>query len=370
MNAERGEGGRGNGSFPVAESSESASVENRGVFKIKVRSPNTPPALLRGYGRAVFIPRLIIPTVAAVFVLVFFSIHALWWRAPSRFPVGISVSIKEGMTLGEASLLLDRMEIVRSAFWFKIWSTLLGGDRGLKAGEYYLSVPASVFQLAKRFTQGTLDMVSVRVTVPEGLSNAKIADILRVSLPRFNRERFLKLTAKKEGYLFPDTYVFSPNIKEEKIIAEMEQNFENRTLPLQEKINDFGKPLHDVLTIASLIEGEVRTTESRKQVSGILWKRLALGMPLQVDAVFPYILGKNTFELTSDDLKIDSPYNTYLYAGLPPGPINNPSLDAISAAITPTSSEYLYYLTDKEGLLHYAKTHEQHLVNRAKYLGK
>jgi len=175
---------------------------------------------------------------------------------------------------------------------------------------------------------------------------------------------------KKEGYLFPDTYIFPAGATEEDVIKEMEENFAKRILPLQTQIRDFKRPLKDVLIMASLVEGEVRTTETRRQVSGILWKRLQLGMPLQVDAVFPYIIGKNTFEVTTDDLKIDSPYNTYLYVGLPPGPINNPGLDAITAAITPTPSNFLYYLTDLAGQIHYAATHAEHLINRAKYLGK
>ena len=148
------------------------------------------------------------------------------------------------------------------------------------------------------------------------------------------------------------------------------RKFERRLAPLAKRIADFGKPLHDVLTMASLVEGEARTREARRHIAGILWHRVELGMPLQVDAVFPYILGKNTYEVTTEDLRVDSPYNTYRYTGLPPGPINNPSLDAITAALNPTPSNYLYYLSDKEGIMHYATTHEEHLINRAKYLGK
>ncbi len=316
-----------------------------------------------------FSPKFLLLAGATLFGLLLI-VATLSWKAPAAFPSGIHVTVREGMTLSETSVLLAKMNVIRSPFWFKVWSVVLGGEGGVRAGEYYFSVPISVFEISRRLTRGIENTVPVRITIPEGLSNRGIAGLLSKSLPHFNKERFLKLAASKEGYLFPDTYIFSPTITEEKIIEEMEQNFAERTLPLKGKIHDFGKPLHDVLTMASLIEGEVRTTETRKQVSGILWKRLELGMPLQVDAVFPYILGRNTFEVTLDDLKIDSPYNTYLYAGLPPGPINNPSLDAISAAITPTPSPYLYYLTDSEGQMHYARTHEQHLINRAKYLGK
>lgn len=120
--------------------------------------------------------------------------------------------------------------------------------------------------------------------------------------------------------------------------------------------------------MASLLEEEARTTETRKMVSGILWKRLSAGMPLQVDAVFPYIIGKNTFEITLKDLEFDSPYNTYKYKGLPPGPISNPGKDSILAAIYPTKSDYWFYLSDKNGLMHYAITFDEHKINKAKYL--
>ena len=121
--------------------------------------------------------------------------------------------------------------------------------------------------------------------------------------------------------------------------------------------------------MASLLEREVPLTYDRRVVAGILWKRIRLGMPLQVDAVFPYIIGKNSFNLTKSDLATDSPYNTYLYKGLPAGPIANPGLDAILAAVTPLPTSYLYYLSDKYGNLHYSATYEQHLANKHKYLG-
>ena len=121
--------------------------------------------------------------------------------------------------------------------------------------------------------------------------------------------------------------------------------------------------------MASLLEEEARTTRSRQIISGILWKRIERGMRLQVDAVFPYILGKNTFELTLDDLAVDSPYNTYRYAGLPLGPISNPGLDSLRAALHPVQTPYLYYLSDKNGVFHWSRTYEEHLKKKKLYLG-
>jgi len=280
------------------------------------------------------------------------------------------VEVTPGMTMNQVSTLLADKDVIRSAFWFKAWSMLIGGSRSVKAGQYHLAAPLPVWDIAKRFTRGIQDLQSIRVTIPEGLSNDGVATVLSKSLVAFDRKRFLALAKEEEGYLFPDTYVFLPTVTEVEVISKMEDNFNERIAPLQPAMHDFGKSLHDILIMASLLEGEARTPETRTEISGILWNRLKLGMPLQVDAVFPYILGKNTYEITSDDLKVDSPYNTYLYAGLPPGPINNPGLDALSAAVAPAVTKNLYYLSDKDGVMHYAVTHEQHLINRAKYLGK
>jgi len=159
-----------------------------------------------------------------------------------------------------------------------------------------------------------------------------------------------------EGYLFPDTYLFLPFAETEQIIGTMTDNF-------KKKAGDVGK---DIVIMASLIEKEVPDIGDRKIVSGILWKRLKLGMALQVDAVFPYITGKQ--KVLSDDLKIDSPYNTYLHKGLPPGPISNPGLDAVEAAKNPQETSYLYYLSGKDGKTHFAKTFAEHLKNKEKYL--
>ena len=133
-------------------------------------------------------------------------------------------------------------------------------------------------------------------------------------------------------------------------------------------IAKFGKPQNQILTMASILEKEGATTKDREMIAGILWHRIAIGMKLQVDAVFPYIIGVNSLQLTKAELQTDSPYNTYLYAGLPPGPISNPSLDSILAAVTPTKTKDLYYLSDLQGNLHYCATFACQLANEKKYL--
>jgi UPF0755 protein len=162
-----------------------------------------------------------------------------------------------------------------------------------------------------------------------------------------------------------------PNMTEEQIIEIMNNNFNKKIQTESADIAKFGKSESDVIKIASILEGEGRTIETRETIAGILWKRIALGMPLQVDASFKYIDemdGKPVSTFTSDDLKIASPYNSYTNTGLPPTPISNPGLETINDAINPIKTSYLYYLTDKDGNMHYATTFAEHEANILKYL--
>ena len=172
----------------------------------------------------------------------------------------------------------------------------------------------------------------------------------------------------KEGYLFPDTYLFLPNSEITQVLSFMKNNFDKKIQSIESEIIEFKKPLNDVIIMASILEEEARKTDTRRTIAGILWKRLSVGMPLQVDVTFQYINGKKTFELTTEDLKIDSPYNTYKYRGLPPTPISNPGLDSILSAITPIETPYFYFLSDKDGNMHYAKTFSEHKKNKELYL--
>ena len=131
----------------------------------------------------------------------------------------------------------------------------------------------------------------------------------------------------------------------------------------------FNKPLDDVVVMASLLEKEANEFKDRRKIAGVLWKRLEIGMPLQVDATFVYFLGKNTFELTLADLQTESPYNTYINKGLPPTAIANPGLDSLRAAVTPDENDYFFYLADYDGVTHFSETYAEHLRKKRKYLG-
>jgi UPF0755 protein len=237
-------------------------------------------------------------------------------------------------------------------------------------GNYLLNKKQSVITLAWRVTHGQLDIIPVKVTFPEGINSFEMASILSNNFPAFDKNIFQDLikTKKLEGYLFPDTYLIMPDMKEDQIIKMMNDNFNEKIKSVNADIKKFGKSESDVIKMASILEEEGRTPETRKIIAGILWKRISIGMALQVDSSFKYINGKTTATLTTEDLKIDSPYNSYTHRGLPPTPISNPGLEAISDAINPTKTPYLYFLTDAQGNMHYAVTFEEHVANKLKYL--
>lgn len=308
-------------------------------------------------------------TLGVIF-LVFVFLYALFLQPPAAFPENALVTVPEGATLSDIALQLQREHVIRSPFWFRSAIILLRGEKAAMAGDYHFQRPINVLSVAWRIAYGDHKLTSIRVTFPEGTSTREMALLLDVKLPDFDMERFLKAATGLEGRLFPDTYFFLPSTAEEKLVEIMEANFESKLGKISEKVKSFGRPIEEILTMASILEEEARTEETRKIIAGILWRRLEIGMPLQVDAAFLYVNGKTTYELTEEDLRIDSPYNTYRYPGLPKGPITNPGLSSLEAAVDPVSTPYLYYLSDRAGNMYYGKTFEDHVRNKMVYLNK
>ena len=298
-----------------------------------------------------------------VLVLVYLYVH----KPPKEFPLGQVITITSGESLQAVSRDMYLAHVIKFPFVFRVHAIIQGGEKRVIAGDYLLDQREGPANLAYRVVHGRFHLDSTKITIPEGWSVFQIADYLQKNLLNFNKSLFLSLAGKKEGYLFPDTYFVSPTIKPVDIILLMENNFSSK-IKIASGIATSTHSLKDVITMASILEEEARTTESRRTVAGILWRRLSLGMPLQVDSTFSYINGKTTNELTLDDLKINSPYNTYLYTSLPPTPISNPGLDAINSALNPIETKYLYFLTSKIGVMYYARTFEEHKRNKEKYL--
>lgn len=297
-----------------------------------------------------------------------FLFYVIFIAAPVNFQTHTIVAITKNMTLTEVAKLLDDRGIIKNQFIYKVLVTLVPGDTGVLWGDYFFPTKDNLFTVAYRTARGKFGIDSIRVTLLEGQNNKELADVLDASLPEFDKEFFLNESKTLEGYLFPDTYYLLPTQTTKDIIVLLNTTFEQKTKLLKEKVIRKGMKWEDVVIMASLLEEEARTFETKKQIAGILWKRLKIGMPLQVDAVFSYIFGKNGLDITLNDLKIDSPYNTYKYAGLPIGPITNPGLDSLEAALYDEETPYLYYLSSADGVTYYAEDFEQHKTNKSKYL--
>ena len=245
--------------------------------------------------------------------------------------------ILKGTTASQVANKLKEAGLIRSPFLFKAYMQFTGASQKIQAGQYKLSPSFSLFKLISVITKGPIE---VWVTIPEGLRREQIAekyvDVLHPLDVEAFRTDFLNLTKTKEGYLFPDTYLFpwdaSPSMIVAKMLATFDQKVEEITL--------------DQLIMASLVEEETKTELERPIVAGILYKRLKAGWPLQVD-VAP---------------------ETYKKLGLPQAPIANPGLISIKAVINPEESSYWFYIHDSSGNIHYAKTLEEHNLNISKYL--
>jgi UPF0755 protein len=284
----------------------------------------------------------------------------------SKFPTGHVIVVASGSSLGATLDMLAAAHVIRNPLIAKAYARFMGGT--LRAGSYEFAHAYSTIGVFYDITHGVSDLAPARVTLPEGLTAHEMALVIHTALPDMDTAVFESLARPHEGYLFPDTYFILPGTTPDAIVSRMTSTFDRKITTINDKITAFKHPVSDVVIMASILEREAKTTQDRRIIAGILWKRLAKGMPLQVDATFGYIHQASGYTPTEADLKLDSPYNTYLHKGLPPTPIANPGLDALTAAVTPIPSSYVYYLTDKNGVMHYSTTYVQHTTAKAKYL--
>ncbi len=314
-------------------------------------------------------PKLKLILMGAAFVVFLLVIlTAIGSSAPAGFPNGATISIPKGQTLSEAARRLSDEGLIRSQILFKVYATLLDKANGIKTGDYLFTKAESALRIASRLVKGESGFPLTKVTIPEGSDSSDIAVIIAKNIPDFPKAEFLKLARSKEGYLFPETYFWPANVTPHRVIAEMEAQFDLKIATIKSESDKYGRSIEDVIKMASIVEKEATSSEDRRIVAGILWKRLDVGMALQVDPPFEYFLNKSSDKLTLDDLKTESPYNLYIHTGLPPTPIDNPGLAAILDTIAPTKTAYWYYLSGKDGVMYYAKTLEGHVANKNRYL--
>jgi UPF0755 protein len=289
---------------------------------------------------------------------------------PQEFPTGKLVTVEEGATTAEIAQVLKEQGVVQQGISFRAAVMLLGRERGVRAGDYLFKEPKDVITVARAITTGAYGLEPIRIRIPEGATTKSMAKLYASQLQRFDAEDFLKKAQPQEGFLFPDTYFFLPNADEDIVIDAMRQNFDSHMEELVGDISKFGKPLNEVVIMASILEKEAHNYKDRQMIAGVLWRRLRIDMALQVDAAFLYSLGYTTFDLTKADLaNKEDPYNTYANKGLPPGAIGSPSLSSLRAAVNPIDQGYLFYLADNNHVTYYSKTYEEHLRLKARYLG-
>lgn len=291
---------------------------------------------------------------------------------------------KEGSgSIGER---LEKEKIISSRLYFYYYLWLSGLKGKILPGKYKLSGQMSVPEIALIVTREENILPGyVKITFPEGWGSKKMAERLSangldgegflkiVQNPQTIKERYEFLKGKNitslEGYLFPDTYFFSKESDAQSIVLKMLGNFGKKFTPeMQLDIKKQGRSTQDVVTMASISEKEVQSNEDREIVSGIFWNRIKVGQALQSCATLAYVLGVNKKQYSLEDTRVDSPFNTYRYKGLPPAPIGNPGISALRAAIYPKETEYNYFLSDPEtGKTVFAKTYAEQVANKAKY---
>ncbi len=303
--------------------------------------------------------------LSAIFLVGFYF---LLFAAPRNFPPNSIIGIEKGSTASSIADQLSDAHIIMHARLLELILRLFGGSTGVHAGDYRFENAQNIFAVAYRLVTGDYGFPTVRITFPEGITVREAAKKIESSFSTIQAVDFENAAKQYEGYLFPDTYLLVSSSNISAIISVMRANFDTKIGPLSDDIRASGRTLSDTIVLASLIEKEARTDQSKRMVAGILENRLALGMPLQVDAVFGYIFNRDTYSPSLKDIAVKSAYNTYTHKGLPPGPICNPGLSSIDAVLHPTKTKYIYYLTGKDGLMHYATTYAEHQANQKLYL--
>ena len=288
-------------------------------------------------------------------------------------------------TAADVGDLLEQQNLVRSGKAFTYWARLNGKDGELKAGSYRLPDGFSVPQLLEQLISGRFELQ--KFTIPEGYTTAQIADLLEEK-GLADRERFYQLLVnddypydfleklpnnekRLEGYLFPDTYQIVRGVDESAIIKMMLDRFAeevaDKTFPVLVEGREMS--LHQIVTVASMVEREALYDSDMPLISGVIYNRLRINMRLQIDATVQYALGTVKPRLLYSDLEVDSPYNTYKYSGLPPGPISMPGSKALQAAMQPvTDGGYYYYLAMPNGYHVFSRTLDEHNHNKARYI--
>ena len=339
--------------------------------------------------------RLIIPVFfAAIIVSLMLGGSFLWdsyMISPEDGATEIAFMVNSGDTVKNVSARLKQDALIESPFWFETYVWMSKTGTSFQAGLFTLQPGMSYSVLVGELTNAQAQ--EVQVTFPEGYLADEMGEEIRSVLTSIQESDWQTAVSSQstlfdagthvldgipsgqglEGYLFPDTYRFVSNASAETIaetmVLTLKRRFaENSVIIPDDLLMGNGMTLHEVLTLASIVEKEVPDAEGMKIVADIFLKRLEVGMALQACSTVNYVTGNDDPAVTYEDQEIDSPYNTYQRVGLPPGPISNPGMNAILAVLNPTPNDYYYFLTSTEGEMMYSKTYDEHVTKKQMYL--
>ncbi len=319
-------------------------------------------------------------TAFTIFAVLFFAWYFQSIQPVSRFDIpAVDFEVPSGSAVDKIANDLSSSKLIRSRIAFKITVIRLGIASRIQAGYFKLSPSMTTTEVAQALTHAYAKQF--RVTIPEGLRSEEInlyfdKAFRNVKDNRYSSSEFAALTKDLDGNLFPDTYDFAPEASASDVVKRMTSRFDE----VITELNISSVELPKIQVMASILEKEASSAEEMPIISGILYKRLSAGWPLQVDATIQYALGRLRCKqldcdwwknnLTKQDMQLNSPYNTYLNSGLPPKPISNPGKAALMAAQSPVETTAWFYLHDPKGLIHYAQSIEQHNRNVCLYLQK
>ncbi len=325
-------------------------------------------------------------TILVIFLLALMTVASFgYFLFSSNGQASATFVVKAGQGVNEVSQNLYDQKLIKNKFVFETWLWLLKQEDRVVAGIHDFPKDISIYQLSRNLVKLPAN-TQVSILIPEGYDRSMIAKVLNKN--GLSGEKFLSATENKknwqdqfdflsdapknaslEGYIFPDTYFVDRYTTEDDFIKKTLNNFDKKlTAELRAEIAKQKKTIYEVLILASIIEREVPNDADKKMIADIFIKRMRDGMRLESDATINFITGKGLVQPTYDDLQIDSPYNTYRNDGLPPGPIANPGVASIEAALYPTANDYYFFLTTKQGEVIYSRNYKEHLKNKAKYL--
>lgn len=309
-----------------------------------------------------------------IFLILFFPIFAagavIWVYSHTPFTPSIpKIKIEKGASLNHISQQLAEQNIIRFPWLFSAYARLTGESGELKAGTYLFEKPVPPREVLKNLVAGKV--LFIKVAVIEGKTVAEIAKLLEnvpeLEPPNF-REGWIALAKTKEGYLFPNTYHLTAETAPDDFLKIMLEEFQkNYQAALAQTQNPPAFTQHEIVTLASIVEKETGVEEERAIIASVFFNRLEKKMPLQSDPTIIYGLKNFDGNLRKEDLRNPHPYNTYVHAGLPPGPICNPGLASLTAVLNPAKTDYLYFVSKKNGTHHFSKTAEEHAAAVRKF---